>query len=100
MNAPLTALHAQDTSAERDVYMSLELGESNWKVTFGDGRCAPKRHVVAAGDKQALWRCIEVGRARLGLAATAKVHSCYETRRDRRWLDRSPLEPSVDSILG
>jgi len=99
MNAPLTALHAQDTSAERDVYMSLELGDSNWKVTFGDGRCAPKRHVVAAGDKQALWRCIEVVRARLGLAATAKVHSCYEAGRDGWWLHRWLLEQGIDSIV-
>jgi len=99
MNAPLTALHAQDTSAERDVYMSLDLGDSNWKVTFGDGRCAPKRHVVAAGDKQALWRCIEVVRARLGLAATAKVHSCYEAGRDGWWLHRWLLEQGIDSIV-
>jgi len=99
MHAPLTALHAQDTSAERDVYMSLDLGDSNWKVTFGDGRCAPKRHVVAAGDKQALWRCIEVVRARLGLAATAKVHSCYEAGRDGWWLHRWLLEQGIDSIV-
>ena len=99
MNAPLTALHAQDTSAERDVYMSLELGESNWKVTFGEGRCAPKRHVVAAGDTQALLRCIEVVRARLGLAATAKLHSCYEAGRDGWWLHRWLLEQGVDSIV-
>jgi transposase len=99
MNAPLTALHAQDTSAGRDVYMSLELGDSNWKVTFGDGRCAPKRHGVAAGDTQALLRCIEVVRTRLGLAATAKVHSCYEAGRDGWWLHRWLLEQDIDSIV-
>src|SRR5438094_879678 len=99
MNASLTALRTQDTSVQGDLYMSFELSDSNWKLSFGDGRCAAKRHVVAGGDKEAVLRCIAAVRARLGLSATAKVHSCYEAGRDGWWLHRWLLEQGIDNLV-
>jgi transposase len=99
MNASLTALHAQDTSGERDLYVSFELGDRQWKLTFADGRCAPKRYTVTAGDKQAVLQCIASLRSRLQLSPTAKVHSCYEAGRDGWWLHRWLLEQGIDNIV-
>jgi transposase len=99
MNASLTALHAQDTSAQRDLYMSFELGDRDWKLTLGDGRCAPKRHVVSSGDKQAVLQRIESVRAKLGMNSGSQVHSCYEAGRDGWWLHRWLLEQGIDNIV-
>ena len=99
MNASLTALHEQDTSARRDLYMSFEMGEREWKLTFGDGRCALKRHVVSAGDKQAALQRIEAVRAKLGMNSDIQVHSCYEAGRDGWWLHRWLLEQGIDNIV-
>jgi transposase len=93
------ALQGKNTSIERDLHASFELGDNNWKLTFGDGRCAPKRYTVKAGDMQAVSRSIAAVRSRLGLSETAPVHSCYEAGRDGWWLHRWLIEQGIDNIV-
>ena len=43
MNAPRTALHGQDTTITRSLYVAFELGDKSWKLSLGDGVRAPSR---------------------------------------------------------
>ena len=51
MNAPTMALQG-------DLYMSFELGDKHWKLTFGNGNHGPSRCAVAAGDVEAIFQHI------------------------------------------
>lgn len=93
------ALHRKDTAKPGDLYMSFELGDKSWKLTFGDGRIAVSRHTVAAGDRAGVADCIARAGKRFKTASRAKVHSCYEAGRDGWWLHRWLIELGVDNIV-
>ena len=94
-----TVLHGKDTATEHELYMSLELGDRSWKLTIGDGRRGPSRYSVAAGDTAAVLDCVAKARARCGVSAEARVHSCYEAGRDGWWLHRWLREHGIDNIV-
>ena len=76
MNAPGTALQGKHTGTASELYMAVELGEKNWKLSLSDGARGPSRYTAMAGDKAAVLKCIAKVRARCGLAQEASVHSC------------------------
>ncbi|MBB3004822.1 hypothetical protein FHX57_007208 [Paraburkholderia tropica] len=82
MDASDTALRGQNTTAVDQLYMAFELGEKSWKLSLGDGRRAPSRCTVAAGDTMAVLAAVENAMARCHLGADAQVYSCYEAGRD------------------
>src|SRR3989442_11387556 len=94
-------LKGQVTETKADLYMSLELGDKKWMLTLPDGRRGPSRYTVDAGDTAVVADCIRKAKERCGLAAEAKVHSCYEAGRDGRleefddlfFLDTALVEP-------
>ncbi|UUZ62427.1 IS110 family transposase [Polaromonas sp. P1-6] len=94
-----TVLQGQDTVIQADLYMSFELGDKKWMLTLSDGRRGPGRYTVDAGDTAAVADCIRKAKERCGLAAEAKVHSCYEAGRDGWWLHRWLLEQGIDNIV-
>jgi len=94
-----TVLEGKDTAKQGDLYMSLELGDKLWKMSCSDGRHNPSRYSVNAGDTATVADCIRRARARFGLDAQAKVHSCYEAGRDGWWLHRWLIEQGVDNIV-
>ena len=94
-----TVLQGQDTVIQADLYMSFELGDKKWMLTLSDGRRGPSRYGVDAGDTAAVADCIRKAKQRCGLAAEAKVHSCYEAGRDGWWLHRWLLEQGIDNIV-
>jgi len=94
-----TVLHGKDTATVGELYMSLELGDRSWKVTIGDGRRAPSRYSVDAGDTAAVLDCVAKARARCGVSAEAGMHSCYEAGRDGWWLHRWLIEHDIDNIV-
>ncbi len=94
-----TVLQGQDTVIQADLYMSLELGDKKWMLTLSDGRRGPSRYSVDAGDTAAMADCIRKAKERCGLAAEARVHSCYEAGRDGWWLHRWLLEQGIDNIV-
>jgi len=94
-----TVLHGKDTATPGELYMSLELGDRSWKVTIGDGRRAPSRYSVDAGDTAAVLDCVAKARARCGVSAEAGMHSCYEAGRDGWWLHRWLIEHDIDNIV-
>jgi len=99
MTAPETALQGKDTAIARDLYMSLELSDKQWKLTFGDGRRGPSRCSVAAGDQAAVLERIRKAKARFGLDPRSKVHACYEAGRDGWWLHRWLVEQGIDNLV-
>ena len=94
-----TVLHGKDTASECELYMSLELGDRSWKLTIGDGRRGPSRYSVEAGDTAAVLDCVAKARARCGVSAEARVHSCYEAGRDGWWLHRWLIAQGIDNIV-
>ena len=94
-----TVLQGKDTATQGGLYMSFELGDKSWKLTMSDGRRGPGRYNVDAGDTAAVLDCICKARARCGLSAEAKVHSCYEAGRDGWWLHRWLIEQGIDNIV-
>lgn len=99
MTAPETALRGKDTAIARDLYMSLELSDKRWKLTFGDGRRGPSRCSVAAGDQAAVLERIHRAKLRFGLDPRSKVHTCYEAGRDGWWLHRWLVEQGIDNLV-
>jgi transposase len=65
--------------------------------TGPDGR--RQRARVAPGDRAALARVIGTARARLGVAETAPVRSCYEAGRDGFWPHRFLTGCAVDNLV-
>lgn len=51
MSTTQAALHRKETPTPGDLYLSLELSDKSWKLTFGDGGGVVSRHTVAAGDQ-------------------------------------------------
>jgi len=99
METPQAVLHGEDTATVGELYMSLELGDRSWKLTISDGRRGPSRYSVEAGDTAAVLDCVAKARARCGVSAEARVHSCYEAGRDGWWLHRWLLEHGIDNIV-
>ncbi len=99
MAKPETVLRVEDTALGCGLYVSFELGDKTWKLTFGDGRRGPSRCTVAAGDQAAVTERIARARVRFNLSAQAPVHSCYEAGRDGWWLHRWLSELGVNNIV-
>jgi len=98
MNAPGTA-RGKDTRTVGELYMAVELGEKNWKLSLSDGAHSPSRYTVSAGDTAAVLECITKAKARCGLPPEAGVHSCYEAGRDGFWFHRWLIEQGMDNIV-
>jgi transposase len=79
--------------------MAFELGEKNWKLSLGDGRRAPSRCTVAAGDTTAVLTAIANARARCHPGADLPVYSCYEAGRDGFWLHRWLTEQGIVNLV-
>jgi transposase len=99
MKSTQAVLEGKDTAIEPALYISFELGDKVWKLTFGDGRRHPGRFSIAAGDHAAVLECIARAKARCGLEPTASVHSCYEAGRDGWWLHRWLKDQGIDNIV-
>src|SRR5882672_11652195 len=75
---------------EPTLYVAFELGKKEWKLAMTSGfGIQPWLRTVASGDWSAVARAMAQGRARYGLAAAARVVSCYEAGRDGFWIHRA-----------
>ena len=76
--------------SEPTLYVAFELGKKDWTLAMTSGfGIAPWLRTVASGDLGAVERVLEAGRLRFGLAASARVVSCYEAGRDGFWIHRA-----------
>lgn len=79
------------------LYMALELSKRIWKVGFAVSGTDCRIRDVKAGDIQKLLEVIATMKAKLGLAADAKVVSGYEAGRDGFWIHRLLVSHGIDN---
>ena len=99
MKTTQTVPQVEHMAIQGELYMSFELADKTWKLTISDGRRGPSRYTVDDGDTIAVLECLSKARARCGLSAECKVHSCYEAGRDGWWLHRWLIEQGIDNIV-
>ncbi|MGF6439825.1 IS110 family transposase [Paraburkholderia youngii] len=99
MDAPDTALRGQNTTTVSRLYMAFELGDKSWKLSLADGRRAPSRCAVAAGDTTAVLTAVANAKARCHLSADAPVYSCYEAGRDGFWIHRGLTGQGIANLV-
>jgi len=86
----MTTTHSAISVGEAVWYVACELGKTEWKLALTSGfGVSPWVKTVAAGDLRSVARVIAQARQRWGLAATARVVSCYEAGRDGFWVHRA-----------
>ncbi|MCP5086731.1 MAG: IS110 family transposase [Rhodobacteraceae bacterium] len=78
------------------LYMALELSKKLWKLAFSDGK---KKRLVTIKAKNLfeLQEAIAKAKAKFGLAAEARVVSCYEAGRDGFWLHRFMVSIGIEN---
>ena len=82
------------------LYLSFELGSTEWKLAFTVGRGEkPRLRTLAAGDLRGVEQEIERARQRWGVREGARVVSCYEAGRDGFWLHRFLLSRGVENLV-
>src|SRR6185295_18086012 len=82
------------------LYLAFELSLKKWKLGFSDGRAAKARVVeMAAGNLEALKAEIEKAKKRFGMAAGARVKSCYEAGREGFWLHRAVDQMGIENLV-
>jgi transposase len=75
---------------ELTLHVAFELSLKEWKLALTTGfGIAPWVRTVPAGDLGGVQDVIEQARLRLGVAAEARVVSCYEAGRDGFWIHRA-----------
>ncbi len=83
---------------EQSLHLSFELGLKDWKLGFTTDLSAKARlRVMPARDLGRLEREIAEAKRSFGLAATARVRSCYEAGRDGFWLQRYLVSQGIDN---
>jgi transposase len=88
------------TALAGTLFLSLELGEGSWKVSFtsGFGQRVLRRQ-VRSRDTQALLAEIAGMKQRFELAAECRVVSCYEAGRDGFWLHRLLVAHGMENLV-
>jgi transposase len=82
------------------LYLSFELGRTEWKLAFTVGWDEkPRLRTLAAGNLRGLEQEIERARQRWGVPEGARVMSCYEAGRDGFWLHRFLLSRGVENVV-
>ena len=80
------------------LYVSFELGTSEWKLGFTkDLGTKPRVRVMPARDLTRLTQEIASAKQWFGLSVTAVVRSCYEVGRDGFWLHRYLTSAAIDN---
>lgn len=80
------------------LYLAFELGNGKWRLGFTTGlEQKPRERTIPARDVDALLREIARAKERFGLAAGARVVSCYEAGRDGFWLHRYLAAQGVEN---
>lgn len=93
---------ATQSSPYRDsayLYMAMELSAAKWNLAFSAGGQRIREKSIRAGEGGKLFQEIQAAKERFGLAADAKVISCYEAGRDGFWIDRLLSQLGVENVV-
>ncbi len=90
----------QITASSPVLMLALELGEESWKLGFSSAfGQTPLVRDIGSRDTKALLAQIARAKKKLGLAATARVVSCYEAGREGFWLHRFLKAEGVENLI-
>jgi transposase len=97
----MTATQNQSSkNGERRLYVSFELGWSQWKLAFCSAAADPARvRAIGARNMDALRQELVKAKERFGLPTDAPVYSCYEAGRDGFWLHRWLSAEGIDNVV-
>jgi len=97
----MTATQNQSSkNGERRLYVSFELGWSQWKLAFCSAAADPARvRAIGARNMEALRQELVKAKERFGLPTDAPVYSCYEAGRDGFWLHRWLSAEGIDNVV-
>ncbi|MGH7909018.1 MAG: IS110 family transposase [Thermodesulfobacteriota bacterium] len=88
------------TALDRTLFLSLELGEGSWKLSFTSGFGEPVlRRQIPSRDAEALLREIARMKERFDLPGECRVMSCYEAGRDGFWLHRFLVAHGIENLV-
>lgn len=88
----------KDSTGKQDLYISLELSDKKWKLTFGDGKRKRERTITAA-DREAFQEEVVKARKHFKLAEGCRIYSCYEAGRDGFWIHRYLEKIGIKNIV-
>lgn len=89
----------QITHNERALYMAMDVGVNNWKISFSD--MVKERNISITVNSCAGRLVEEIRKAKLkfALAAEAPVYSCYEAGRDGFWIHRMLTKLGITNFV-
>jgi transposase len=95
----MTAMIRSEVSVSESVlFVAFELGKKSWKLAMTTGLAVPPWvRTVEAGDLAAVDNVLQRARARFGVAAAARVISCYEAGRDGFWIHRALVARGIEN---
>lgn len=89
-----------ECTANRTLYMALELSAKSWRLALTTDRGErPRHYTVDSGDLRAVQDRLGRARAAWALAATTPVVSCYEAGRDGFWLHRALTALGIRTVI-
>ena len=88
----------KDSTSKQVLYISLELSNKKWKLTYGDGQRKRERTITAA-DLEAFQEELAKTRKRFRLEEGCKIYSCYEAGRDGFWIHRYLESLGIENIV-
>ena len=88
----------KDSTSKQVLYISLELSNRKWKLTYGDGKRKRERTITAA-DLEAFQEELAKTRKRFKLEEGCKIYSCYEAGRDGFWIHRYLDSLGIENIV-
>ena len=88
----------KDSTGKQVLYISLELSNKKWKLTFGDGQRKRERTITAA-DRKAFQEELIKTRKHFRQEEGCKIYSCYEAGRDGFWIHRYLESIGIQNIV-
>jgi transposase len=98
----MSATRKQYTAAASQpvLFVSFELGWSDWTLAFATGPAGPARlKKIKARDREEVLSEIGKAKVRFGLPKTTPVRTCYEAGRDGFWLDRWLTQQGMSNVI-
>lgn len=94
-----TAPDDRRTKSVPTLYLALELSKATWKLAFSTGGPKVRTVAVRGGSIASVTKQVAAMKAKLGLAATVRVLSCYEAGRDGFWIHRQLVAQGLENVV-
>ncbi len=97
-NNQMIQTEAKNSTGKQVLYISLELSNKKWKLTFGDGQRRRERTITSA-DLEEFKEELVKARKHFRLDEDCAIYSCYESGRDGFWIHRYLESIGIKNIV-